>query len=602
MNYRTLKLAILAAVTVLAVTVRAQWDANPNYPLVLLPQPPWKTNIGVFLDAASGQRISVPVNNIKDFGATGTSNWVADTAALRSAIMAQHATNGYPVYIPGGTYGISNIILSGSVFNTYDGAMSVKGIRIIGEWGQTKLYPATVSTPILTLTNGMNYVVLENLNFTGLGKNVSAPPLLVIDGPSGSTDGFRAEGCFFQGAWTAFDARAFSASHFQSCVITENRRAGVLMGKSGEANNNLYYQGGAVVANHEGFIASETQIHFNHIEGGAGTSSSSGQTNLVLVTNGVAQVHLVGCNIENWFGAIVTCSNDSGVNFSTTGSRLVNGGGLKTWLVDFQNTGLTNGSRVEIGAAGAVGVNVRIGGAYTGQTPNIVDHSPIGSLFVERPGVYTNHIGSFRVGESGFGDTAPALANNFNRIYSIRDSVGYLGLTGFSQHLLGIRSNTTPINIDLAQYYREKSVAQAFTFSAIGSPHADRTVPANTPYEERLNMVGLRRWRAPFVYPQALVSGIANYIPYAWAWMADEGGLGYGGIAFQVATNGSAYAARDVVAGYGGSGASGGLAMPTNYFSANFAPVSGQVRLVSSNDWLFAVTTARTNPIIKTHP
>lgn len=44
------------------------------------------------------------------------------------------------------------------------------------------------------------------------------------------------------------------------------------------------------------------------------------------------------------------------------------------------------------------------------------------------------------------------------------------------------------------------------------------------------------------------------------------------------------------------------IAMPTNYVGANFAPVSGMVKLVTSNDWIYSVTTLTTNRAFQINP
>lgn len=44
------------------------------------------------------------------------------------------------------------------------------------------------------------------------------------------------------------------------------------------------------------------------------------------------------------------------------------------------------------------------------------------------------------------------------------------------------------------------------------------------------------------------------------------------------------------------------IAMPTNYVAANFAPVSGMVKLVTSNDWIYSVTTLTTNRAFQINP
>lgn len=44
------------------------------------------------------------------------------------------------------------------------------------------------------------------------------------------------------------------------------------------------------------------------------------------------------------------------------------------------------------------------------------------------------------------------------------------------------------------------------------------------------------------------------------------------------------------------------IAMPTNYVAANFVPVSGMVKLVTSNDWMYSVTLLATNRAFQINP
>lgn len=72
---------ITLLVTLLAVTASAQWDANPNYPMI--PVLPYKTNLGIFYDQQTGQRL----------GATGG----ADSNSVVSIVAAivQGPSNAY---------------------------------------------------------------------------------------------------------------------------------------------------------------------------------------------------------------------------------------------------------------------------------------------------------------------------------------------------------------------------------------------------------------------------------------------------------------------------------------------------------------------------
>ena len=409
-----------------------------------------------------------PVNNVMLFGATGTNNWPLDTAAFQSAFLAMMRTNGYPVYFPNGIFGISNLVIDGAIFNYVTNSAEFSGVKIIGNFGFSQLVPIDAAHPIITVTNALNNVRLESLSFNGLGRTVSAVPMIIVNstnGLNGSTDAFIMKDCFLQNSWLPFEVQSLSDSHFENCSIALNRRAGWFRKNplpNLESNNNDFFLGGFIGSNNEGLLVDDGAITFFGVEGGA-----VGQTNFITLTNTTsATIEFIGGNIELDYGAIITCSNQAGFNLAVNHSRFASANNHNPYLVDYQTTGAAVGTTVNLVSYQSM-LPIRLGTFATTNNLNFKDASPSPTVQVENPGKWTNYMGSFRTEETSLGDLTPGTSpKNFNTIFTVRDEGG---ANHYSETYLGALSNNIIWNIDLLKYWKDAAAGAVARANEVGS-------------------------------------------------------------------------------------------------------------------------------------
>jgi hypothetical protein len=332
-----------------------------------------------------------PVNNVKLFGATGTNNWPLDTAAFSAAFTAMMRTNGYPVYFPSGVYGISNMVIDGSVFNYVTNNAEFSGVRIFGNFGFSQLVPVSTSLPIITCTNGLNNARFENLSFNGLGNGTPAEPMFVVNGTNGSTDNLVMKDCFFQNGWLGLKAEAVSDSHFENCSFAYNHTPMVFNSTfNGEFNNNDFFFGGFIGANHNGIVANAGSFVFTGVEGGA-----VGQTNFIVCTNtSSVNVTFVGGNIELDYGSVVLTTNSGSAVVVVDGNARFAAAtaGHNQRSADFQDTSFSTSSFSSVNCLGGGIMDVRVG--TFGSSPIVKNYSSSSALFkLETVGVSTNYVG-----------------------------------------------------------------------------------------------------------------------------------------------------------------------------------------------------------------
>lgn len=337
------------------------------------------------------------VVNVRNYGA-GTGNVTTDTNAIAFALADAKKLH-VPLYFPAGEYYMQTVI--DNTYSLLTNGITYTGPMLLGDGPASIIHPAFTNSVALTLTNAVNNVILQGLNFISYGKTFNTTGyLLKIYGASGTVDSFHARNCWFQGAWIAINVFVMSASSFEDCHFTGNHICGVFDQGGGESNNNDKFSGGEITGNDTGFYMVGTW-NINNVEGGAQFC-----TNVFIFTNSSqSTINFKGGNFEVWAGALVLATNASPVSVSIDGTRVADGSGAVNPTYFFDDQTINGGCDLTIINGRFCSLPTRIG---TGDYFNYPSVTSLGSanISIEKPTHETNAIGIFRELSAGIVNAA----------------------------------------------------------------------------------------------------------------------------------------------------------------------------------------------------
>lgn len=169
--------------------------------------------------------------NALDYGATGDGS-TDDTTALQAAITSAHAVN-RALYLPAGTYKISDVLI-----------VPGGGFRLLGAGGlQTQIWQSAAAKNGLTLTSNADFVTLESIYITGVGKLIGGTGTptgygLISPASAANIDEIIVRDCQFEGFAIGVNLQDVANFLFERSECNHNWTGGMIVG--GHSNGCAY--------------------------------------------------------------------------------------------------------------------------------------------------------------------------------------------------------------------------------------------------------------------------------------------------------------------------------------------------------------------------